>query len=363
MKLVAHSLHFYSLPYEREVVWANAVEHAGLYALLRLEDESGAVGVAEGTIKSTWSGVSPRSLAAALEDVLLPRVMGEDCEGPAGLCRMLAGIPENRMARALLDNAAWQIEAQRAGRPLWQLWGGSREVDLTWAVTRQAPARMAAEAGEVCARHGFRTLKVKGGQGLDTDLAALREIRAAVGEGVELYVDANSAYPRGEGLAYTRAIEAAGATVSEDPCVLEADAQFAALQAGAGIPVLVDRNCTSAGDAAQFLERGARALSAKPGRIGLSEARGIAALAAARGAQVAVGLYAESALGSLLSLQFAAALPAAQRLVAAEQTFYLGLREQVTRDMPPVRGGRIALPDTPDLAASVDWAQVARFAI
>ena len=38
---------------------------------------------------------------------------------------------------------------------------------LTWAVTRQAPAAMAAEAETVCSRYGFRTLKVKGGQRLD----------------------------------------------------------------------------------------------------------------------------------------------------------------------------------------------------
>ena len=104
----------------------------------------------------------------------------------------------SNLARALIDNAAWQIEAQRAGRPLWALWGGQPAVDLTWAVTRQPPAHMAAEAGEVCARYGFRTLKVKGGQGLETDLTALREIRAAVGDAVELYVDANSAYKQSQ---------------------------------------------------------------------------------------------------------------------------------------------------------------------
>jgi L-alanine-DL-glutamate epimerase-like enolase superfamily enzyme len=328
VKIVASSLHFYTLAYEREVVWANAVESAGQYALLRLEDESGAVGVAEGTIKSTWSGVSPRSLAAALEDVLLPRLIGVECAGPQGVLQRLAGIPENRLARALIDNAVWQIEAQRVGMPLWKLWGGEPGVDLTWAVTRRPAAQMAAEAAEVCSRYGFRTLKVKGGQGLETDLAAMREIRAAVGDAVE------------------------------DPCALEPDAQFAALQAGAGIPVLVDRNCTSAQDAAQFLACGALALSTKPGRIGLSEARRIADLAATRGARVALGLYAESALGTLLSLQFGAALPRSRRLVAAEQTFYLCMREQVLADMPPVRDGRIELPAEPGLSQRVDWGRV-----
>lgn len=118
MKLTAWSLHFYELPYAREVVWANAVESSGLYALLSLTDESGAQGVAEGTIKATWSGVSPRSLKAALEDFLIPKVLGVECEGAAGVMKRLEGVPENRLAKAMIDNAAWQIEACRAGQPL-----------------------------------------------------------------------------------------------------------------------------------------------------------------------------------------------------------------------------------------------------
>ena len=361
MKIAAWSLDFYELPYAREVVWANAVERSGLYALLRLTDASGAEGVAEGTIKATWSGVSPRSLAASLEDFLLPKVLGFECDSPAAMVKRLEGVPENRLAKAMIDNALWQIEACHAGQPLWKLWGGTPSVDLTWAVTRQPPKAMAAEAADVCARYGFGTLKVKGGQGLDTDLAALREIRAAVGDKVVVYVDANSAYLRAEALAYTRAIRDAGATVSEDPSPLVPDAQFGELQAAAGIPILVDRTCTSALDAGQYLEKGATALSTKAGRIGFSEAREIAALAAAHGARVALGLYAESALGTLISLQYGAAIPAALQLVAAEQTFYLGMLEQVVTTMPMVKNGRIELPAESDYSKLVDWARIKRF--
>jgi L-Ala-D/L-Glu epimerase len=363
MKIVDWSLHFYELPYAREVVWANAVESAGLYALLRLVDESGAHGIAEGTIKATWSGVSPRSLRASLEDFLMPKVLGAECEGAAGLARRLEGVPENRLARGMIDNAAWQIDACLAGMPLWKLWRGQPEVELTWAVTRQPPKAMASEAADVCTRYGFRTLKVKGGQRLDIDLAALREIRAAVGDGVTLYVDANSAYKRTEALAYTLAIRDAGATVSEDPSPLKPDALFSELQAAAGVPILVDRTCTSALEAAHYLDKGALALSTKAGRIGFSEAREISALAAANGARVALGLYAESALGTLVSLQYGAAIPPELRLVAAEQTFYLGIVEQVVTDMPPVKDGRIVLPETPDYSKLVDWERVKRFAI
>ena len=363
VKLARWSLHFYALPYRREIVWANAVEKQGTYALLVFEGDNGQRGIAEGTIKATWSGVSPNSLKATFEDVIMPRLAGIDVSSPAAVAQALAGIPENKLARGMADSAAWTLHAATVGTPLWKLWNGQAEVDLTWAITRQPPALMAQEATDMCSRYGFRTLKVKGGQGVATDLAALREIRAAVGGGVTLYVDANSAYKREEAPAYVNAIADAGASVAEDPCPLWPDAQFTALQAGTVVPVLVDRNCTSLLDAQAFLAKGAIALSTKPGRIGLSEARAINDLAAIRGAKVAIGLYAESALGTLVSLQQAAALAPAQTLVSAEQTFFLEMADRVLMQMPAIAQGRIVLPLDADLAAMVDWAGLKRFAL
>ena len=354
VKLERWSLHFYSLPYRREIVWANAVERAGLFALLVIEGDNGRKGVAEGTIKSTWSGVSPRSLAATFEDVLMPRLAGVDIAAPAAVAQALAGVPENRLAKGMIDSASWVLHGASIETPLWRLWGAPQSVELTWAITRQLPAVMAQEAADVCARFGFRTLKVKGGQGLATDLSALREIRAAVGAEVRLYVDANSAYSREEAPAYVNAIADAGAVVAEDPCPLWPDAQFTALQHGATVPILIDRNCTSVQDAQAFIDKGGIALSTKPGRIGLSEARAINALAASRGAKVAVGLYAESALGTLISLQQAAALPASRTLVAAEQTFFLEMAEQVLVSAPAIVEGCISLPDHADMSGLID---------
>lgn len=355
MKLERWSLHFYRLPYAREVAWANAREDSGLFALLRIES-GGAAGIAEGTLKDTWSGVSPRSLAAALEDLLMPRLQGLDLADEKVVSRAFAGIPENRLARGMIESACWTLRAALAGEPLWQLWDAGQTRDVAWTVTRQAPARMAAEAAAVCAKYGFRVLKVKGGQGLDVDLRALADIRSAVGGGVELVVDANSAYERAEASDYVRALAAAGVTVAEDPCSLQPDAQFQALQAASPIPILVDRSCASREDAALYLERGARALSTKPGRVGLAEARAIAALAAPRGARTAVGIYAESALGTLINLQ----LPGQ---MAAEQTFFLAMREHVSTQLPQVRDGRIELPPEADLSGLVDWERLKRFAL
>ncbi|MDB5806925.1 MAG: hypothetical protein JWN73_4247 [Betaproteobacteria bacterium] len=363
MKISRWSLHFYTLPYEREIVWVNAVEHAGVFALLLIEAENGARGIAEGTVKATWSGVSPRSLRAALEDFVMPRLATVDV-GDADAVRIaLAGIPENRLAKGMADTACWGLRAMAADQPLWKHLGGNAEVDIAWALTGQSPQAMAAEAAAMREKYGFGTFKLRGGQGAEVDVAALREVRAAVGAEVAMYIDANSSTPGTEALSYVRAIARAGALAAEDPCPLQPDQGFEALQSEGGLPVLIDRNCTSTDDARRFLERGAAAFAIKPGRIGLSEARQIAQLGARRGAKVAVGLYGESELGSLLSLQLAAAVSPQQRLLAAEQGFYLCMTEQVITRPLQLQGGRITLPETADLAALVDWEQVKRLAL
>lgn len=354
MKLGRWSLHCYCLPYAREVVWANAREDSGLYALLKLE-AGGCAGIAEGTLKDTWSGVSPKSLAAALEDFLIPRLREVDLTDEKLVARAFAGIPENRLAKGMIESACWTLRAAIAREPLWKLWKAGRTREVAWTVTRQAPKAMAAEAAQVCAQHGFRVLKVKGGQGVDVDLRALAEIRSAVGHAVELYVDANSAYARAEALDYVLALAGAGVTVAEDPCSLQPDAQFEALQKASPIPILVDRSCASKEEAALYLERGAQALSTKPGRVGLAETRAIAAMSLRRGAKTAVGIYAESALGTLVNLQQPGTM-------AAEQTFFLTLTEQVSTRVPEIRGGKIELPMEADLSRLVDWERLRQLA-
>ena len=359
MKLGEWSLYFYRLPYLREVQWVFAAESFGDYALLKLVADNGATGIAEGVIKPVRTGYSPRSLAVALEDVILPQLRHVDLADARAVEAALAKIPENRLAKALVDNACWTLRAAKAGTPLWQLWGGRREVEVLWIVTRQTPARMAAEAAEAVDKYGVRALTLKGGQGWDTDMRMLSEVRAAVGRNVELFVDANGSYAREEALEYVHALAHAGVTVAEDPCPLAPDAAYAALQRDCGIPILVDLSCTSADDARLYVGRGTRALAAKPARVGFSEVRAIDAVAAGGRARLALGMYYESAIGSLISLQQAAALKSPNPLPAS-QSFFLLLKSQVARLSPQIRGGRVELPNDADLEKYVDWKAVQR---
>ena len=360
MRLVDYSLHCYRLRYARPVRWSDLVEEAAPFVLLRLASDTGAVGVAEITVKPTWCGVTARSLIAAVEDMFLPLITNMDLDEPAAVRTTLERIPENQAAKTLIDNACWDLHAAARGRALWRLWDGTPRVELSWALTRQAPAAMAAEAAAMVARHGFRVLKVKGGQGFDVDLAGMREIRAAVGQCVSLYVDANGAYAVEQALDYARAMAAAGAVMVEDPCAFVPDARFRALAQQSPVPLLVDFGCASLRDAALFIEQGARALSIKPGRFGLSHARAMQQLAVPSGCAPVVGLMGESVLGTLAALQFAAAVPAP--VLPAEVTWFLAMTEQITTMTPTIVDGAVDLPGCASFAELIDWGAVQRLA-
>ena len=95
-------------------------------------------------------------------------------------------------ARNALDCALWELEAQRAGKPVWQLAGLQRVAPLVTTFTLGAddPATMVANA-RAC--FGARALKLKLSGELDVDIERVRAVRAARKD-VWLGVDANQGF-------------------------------------------------------------------------------------------------------------------------------------------------------------------------
>lgn len=360
MRLADYALHAYSLRYDRPVRWSDIVEEAAPFVLLRLRDDTGAVGASEIAVKPTWCGVTGRSLVAAVEDIFIPIISSIDLHDAEEVRKALDRVPDNQAAKTLIDNACWDLSAARAGHSLRSLWGGVRRVDLSWALTRQAPLLMAKEAAAMVAKHGFRTLKVKGGQGVDIDRAVMHEVSVAVGAAVRLYVDANGAYRQADAGDYVRAMADAGAVMVEDPCPLSPDLSFRRLQEHSPVPLLVDFGCFSRRDAGLFIEQGARALSIKPGRFGLSDARAMQHFAVPAGCAPIVGLMGESALGTLAGLQFASTV--SSPVLPAELSWFLAMTEQIVTAVPKIVDGAIELPEVAGLSSLIDWAAVQRLA-
>ena len=361
MRLARCTLHAYRLPYERPVKWSDIVEEGGTFLMLRLCSDDGHEGVAEMTAKPTWTGFGLQGLVAALTEVLLPRLARVDLADAGAVARCLDGIPGLHAPKALIDNAWCDLRAGASGTALWKQWKGRARVPVSFTVTRQAPDQMAREAADLVERLGLRMLKVKGGQGIDVDSQVLRVLRAAVGDDIGFYVDANGAYAPSGASAYAQAMFDAGARVVEDPCTLAPGARFRALQAGLSGPLLVDFGCWSPQDTSLFIESGARAFSLKPGRFGLTVTREMQSRAEAAGALTVVGMFGESVLGTLQALMQASSLDA--QALPAEVTWYLTMREQVLYEVPKVSEGCIVLPDAACVAGSVDWQLVARLSV
>ena len=358
MRLAEWSTHPIRLPYRRSIQWASTGEDAAEYLLLRLVGDDGTVGLAENLVKMAWHGVTLQALALVLELQFIPALRPIDLLDENAVTRALDRVPEQPLARSLVENACWDLRSQARGVPLWQVWGGDPEAPVSWTLTRQEPAAMAREAAEMVARHGFGTLKVKGGQGREVDRMALAEIRAAVGPGVALYVDANRAYQPSEALAYLNELAEQGVIMAEDPCRLEPNHAFRTLQEESPIPLLVDNGCRSARDAALFLQHGARALSLKLGGTGATEAFTMASMAHQQNCAAHVGSIADSSLGAMFVLQVASALPGRKYSLPAETTLFLTLAEEYVIEPLRVVDGKVRLPDTPELAKWVDWERV-----
>jgi L-alanine-DL-glutamate epimerase-like enolase superfamily enzyme len=358
MRLAEWDTYPMHIPYPGIVKWASTSEDGADYLLLRLVGDDGTVGLAEGVVKTAWSGATFGILAAALQELFIPMLGEIDLLDEAAVTRTLGKVRENRLARSMIDMACWDLRSQARGVPLWKLWGGEPDVAVSWTVTRKEGTAMAREAETMVGRHGFRTLKVKGGQGREFDRVMLAEMRTAVGPEVALYVDANSAYTQDETPAYLQELADQGVVAAEDPCRLAPNRAFSRLQGESPIPILVDNACGDARDTALFLEQGARALSLKPSKSGFSESRRMAALAEAQECAVSVGIMGETSMGALMGLQLASAIPHRPPSLPAELSFFLTLADQYVSEPLRIEDGRIRLPDLPGFARFVDWERV-----
>src|SRR5690349_5891404 len=114
------------------------------------------------------------------------------CDSAAQVNEVLAPIRENRMAKAGVEAAIWDLEAKLAGVPLWRHIGGTREeIACGVSIGLQATTEALLEKVSTEVESGYQRIKIKIKPGKDVNLAhAVREQFP----NITLSVDANSAY-------------------------------------------------------------------------------------------------------------------------------------------------------------------------
>ncbi len=208
---------------------------------------------------------APDALAALVEHELKPLILGQDpamvrhlhtemrreteYHGSAGLATF--GI-------AAIDTALWDCLGKAQGVPCWQLWGGAHTKIRAYAMVGWLNYDDD-EVQDVCARaveQGFAAVKIKVGYPtLKEDIRRVETVRNAVGDHIDIMVDANQSLSAAEAIRRGRAFESLGCLWWEEPIVADDIDGYSALTRALDIPIATGENLYSAADFARFFKR------------------------------------------------------------------------------------------------------------
>ena len=266
--------------------------------LVRVADHEGGEGWGECTagegpfyceewIDSAWE-VTQRFLA--------PMLLGKEVETAADVFGLMSRVRGNRMAKAALETACWDMEARRLGKPLWKHLGGvRREIPCGVSIGIQDTPEALLEKIDRELAAGYQRIKIKIKPGWDRGV--VETIRARYPK-VSLMVDANSAYTLDD-VSLFRALDEFDLMMVEQPLAFDDREDHAKLQREIKTPVCLDESIRSPADARKAIELGAcRIVNVKLGRVGgHAEARRVEEICRAHGVPVWCGGMLESGIG------------------------------------------------------------------
>ncbi len=326
-------------------------------------------------------GYGPAGVIQAGIEYLKPLVMGEDPLHVEAIWSKMYRRSLDYARRGVLvaaisaiDIALWDLRGKLLNQPVSVLLGGQRRdkiqvyaTGMYFTAADDLPAKLIDEA-TAYVEQGYRALKMKVGLGVAQDVRHVRALRLAIGEEIDLMVDANHAYSRSEALSFARQVEPLNIRFFEEPLSPEDYEGYRELRQRTDIPI--------AGGECEYLAAGFRHLLshqcvdiAQPdicGAGGLSEVKRIAALANAfqtnliphswgTGIAFAAGLHLVSTLDVVPGR-----LRMPQPLLEMDRSEN-PLRDKLTTPLFRAENGMVAVPTAPGLGVDVDAAMLAQF--
>ncbi|HEY3107305.1 MAG TPA: o-succinylbenzoate synthase [Chloroflexota bacterium] len=361
----------FALPFRAPFPTAHGIEthRRGLLIWARLED--GTVGLGEASPLPSFGGGDLEGAGSALA-AAGPTLEGLSVED--ALAR-LASL-QSAAARFGLETALLAASGRARGRRLAELLTSGQDgtadpvaervpVNATvGGVGRDEAATAAARAVEA----GFRTVKLKVAvtPSVADEVERVAAVRAAIGAGARLRLDANEGWEVDRAVAVLRACAPLDVELVEQPVKAGDLAGLAAVRRAVGIPIAADEavrdelaaRAVLAADAADLLV-------IKPTIVGgLRAGRRIAELAAAAGRAAIVTTALEAGVGIAAGLHLAASLGPAAGAPTRAHGLATGALLESDLLSPPLepRRGEMALPGGPGLGVALDPAALARWA-
>ncbi|HWZ96615.1 MAG TPA: o-succinylbenzoate synthase [Candidatus Dormibacteraeota bacterium] len=298
---------------------------------------------------------------AILRDTLVPLTLGKQFGAASEMPATFAHIRGHEMARAGLENALWDIEAQQKNVPLAKLLGNTRtEIQCGVSIGLQASPEVLREkvAVEVSAGYQRIKLKIKPGK----DLEYVRTIRKAFPH-ILLSVDANSAYTLDD-VAHLQRFDEFQLLMMEQPLWWDDIYSHSKLQKLLQTPLCLDESIHHVRDTATAIELGAaRIINIKLGRVGgHSSAREIQAYCLAKNVPVWCGGMLECGIGRAHNIAVSSlpgyTLPGD---VSASKRYWV--EDVIEPEVEVSSQGTIRVPDKPGLGYHVRRELIERWTI
>ena len=273
--------------------------HQRRILILRVTDTDGAVGYGECTASEApfFNHEFIESAWAVTEKFIAPMIASAKVRCAADVSSSLGRIRGNRMAIGGVEAAIWDLEAKRAGKPLWRHLGGTRsEINCGVSIGLQSSIDVMLEKVTREVESGYQRIKLKIKPGQDIEL--VRAVRQKYPD-ILLSVDANSAYRFDRDADLLKRLDEFDLLMIEQPLAAGDLVDHAKLQRKLETPICLDESITCLADARHAIELGACGIiNIKLGRVGgHAEARAIQEYAMLHNIPVWCGGMLESGVG------------------------------------------------------------------
>jgi O-succinylbenzoate synthase len=251
-----------------------------------------------------YSAETPESAWNCLANELIPRVLKFQPGSIEVVNAILDKVPGNAFAKAGIETAFWDLEAQMHDVPLCALLGAHRNrVESGLAVGIYPSIRQLLLAIEKHLDEGYKRVKIKIEPGWD--VKPLTEVRGEFGS-IALMVDGNCAYARSD-LAHLQALDNFDLMMIEQPLPKDDLEGHAMLQAMIGTPICLDESAEDVTTVLRAIELLAcRIVNIKIQRVGgLQKARRMHDVCAAAGFPVWGGTMPELGVGGAQTVHLA----------------------------------------------------------
>ena len=225
--------------------------------IVEVYTDKGSIGYGEAPPTGVITGDTKGSIVGAIKDHISKSIIGMEIENfEALMLKLNKCIIKNTSAKAAIDMALYDLYGQLYKAPLYKLLGGYRK-DITTDITISVnePEEMVRDSIDAIKR-GYKTLKIKVGKESKKDLERMKAIRQAVGNDINLRIDANQGWKPKEAVKILRRMEDEGLNIEfvEQPVAAHDIEGLKLVTENVSIPVLADESVFSPEDAVKILQ-------------------------------------------------------------------------------------------------------------